>query len=67
MLANRDARRPRRRRGPSLPREQVDGRRVFVDADGELLIIPQSGALRSSPSLAGSTSRRARSRWSRAA
>ena len=36
---------PRGRRGASLPRDASMERRVFVDADGELLIIPQHGAI----------------------
>ena len=41
--------------------------RVFFDADGELLIVPQQGALRLVTELGGMTSPRARSRSSRAA
>ena len=47
MLANRDPADLEGRRGPPLSRDPSRwSGRVFVDADGELLIVPQQGALR---------------------
>ena len=42
---NGDASRAQRHRRPHLPRDPADGDRVFYDADGELLIVPQQGRL----------------------
>ena len=55
---------PRRTRGVAVhayrATQAMDGR-VLVDADGELLIVPQQGAVELRPNSAGSTSPRARS------